>query len=104
MHEVILTERAGDELQAAHDWWRDHRSANQAIRWHAEFIAAMIDLERDPQRCALAGENDVFPYEIRQLNFGLGNRPTHRAIFTIRNRDIVILRVRHLAQAAITDV
>jgi hypothetical protein len=55
-------------------------------------------LEQNPDRCALAPENDRFPYEIRQLNFGIGRKPTHRLVFTIRPKEVVILRVRHLAQ------
>jgi hypothetical protein len=46
----------------------------------------------------LAPENERFPYEVRQLNFGIGRKPTHRIVYTIRPREVVILRVRHLAQ------
>jgi hypothetical protein len=46
-------------------------------------------------------ENDTFAYEVRQLAYGLGRRFTHRAVFTIRENDIVILAIRHLAQSDI---
>jgi hypothetical protein len=58
-------------------------------------------LEHNPERFALAAENDRFPYEIRQLNFGIGRKPTHRLVYTIRPREVVVLRLRHLAQEAI---
>ena len=58
----------------------------------------MISLEQNPSRFPLAFENDQFPYELRQQNYGLGSNPTHRAIFTIRNNVVLILRIRHLAQ------
>jgi hypothetical protein len=32
------------------------------------------------------------------LHFGLGSRPTHRAVFTIVNETVVVLTVRHAAQ------
>ena len=50
---------------------------------------------------ALAAENARFPYEIRQLNFGLCPKPTHRIVYTIRPTVVAILRVRHLAQQEI---
>ena len=41
------------------------------------------------------------PYEIRQLNFGLGSKPTHRLVYAIRRDRVVILRVRRLAQQSL---
>jgi hypothetical protein len=32
---------------------------------------------------------------------GLGRRPSHRVVFTIRPEGVVVLRVRHLAQERI---
>jgi plasmid stabilization system protein ParE len=98
MHQVLLTQRAQDELDQAHDWWAENRSSEQANRWYVEFLQAMLTLENAPQRWPLAPENEFFPYEVRQLNFGLGSRPTHRALYTVRPDVVVILRVRHLAQ------
>jgi hypothetical protein len=60
-----------------------------------------MSLADNPDRFGLADENGRFPYEVRQLNFGLGSRPTHRLVFVIRPHDVVVLRVRHLAQDAI---
>jgi plasmid stabilization system protein ParE len=98
MHEVILTKRAQDELEEAHKWWAENRSADQANRWYTGFIQAMLTLENAPERYPLAPENELFRIEVRQLNYGLGNKPTHRALYTVRPDAVVILRVRHLAQ------
>ena len=62
---------------------------------------AASSLAADPSRSALAAENDRFPYEIRQLNFGIGPKSTHRLLFTVRPGKVVVLRVRHLAQQPI---
>jgi len=99
--EVVLTKRAQDEINQAHDWWADHRSTEQANRWYLKFFEAMITLEKNPSRCQLAPENDRFDYELRQLSFGVGSTPTHRAVFVIRDTTVLILRIRHLAQAPI---
>lgn len=99
--EVFLTEKAQEELDESHNWWAQNRSPDQANRWYVGFFQAMKNLEQNPTRCPLAPENDHFPYELRQLNYGLSSKPTHRAIFTIRNKVVVIVRIRHLAQALI---
>jgi plasmid stabilization system protein ParE len=97
-YEVIITSRAEQEVQANHDWWAAHRSAEQAARWYDEFLNAALSLEQNPERCALATENGRFAYELRQLNFGVGNKATHRLLYAIRRNEVVVLRVRHLAQ------
>jgi plasmid stabilization system protein ParE len=61
-------------------------------------LKAASSLEHNPECCALAPENGRFRYEIRQLNFGIGRKPTHRLVYTIRPNEVVILRMRHLAQ------
>jgi plasmid stabilization system protein ParE len=74
----------------------------QAARWYAGFSAAIDSLAENPDRCPLARENDLFPYELRELHDGLGSRPTHRAVFTIRPDAVVILTIRHAAQKDLT--
>jgi plasmid stabilization system protein ParE len=101
IYEVLISSRAQQEAQATHDWWAKHRSAQQAARWYDEFLKAALSLDQDPDGWAVAAENDRFPYEIRQLNFGIGRKPTHRLVYTIRVNEVVVLRVRHLAQADI---
>lgn len=50
----------------------------------------------------LAREKDAFPIEIRELRYGLGRRPTHRAVFAIRPNVVVIYAIQHLAQRDLT--
>ena len=98
MRDVLITDCAQGELDGAHDWWAEHRSAEQANRWYCGFLEELKSLTNDAERFPLAAESRLFPYDVRQLNYGLGNKPTHRALFTIRHEQVVILRVRHLAQ------
>jgi len=102
MHEVRLSRRAEQEMDDAHQWWAQHRSVEQADRWYVKFHEAMSALAIAPDRCSLASENESFPIEVRQLTFGLGARPTHRALYTVRPDAIVILRIRHVAQAPVS--
>ena len=103
MYEVLLTRRAQEELDQQHDWWAEHRSANQANRWYVGFVAEMLTLEQNPKRCMLAPENKLFPYTVWQLNYGISRGLTHRALYTIKGNTIVILRVRHLRQAMLME-
>jgi len=96
--QVLLTDRAHGDLLEACAWWAENRSPQQAHRWYDGFAKAIRSLATDPERYPLAPENDAFPYEVRQLNYGVGRRPTHRAIFVVRPDSVLILRVRHLAQ------
>jgi plasmid stabilization system protein ParE len=100
-YEVLITRKAQHEAEANHLWWAEHRSAEQAACWYDEFLKATLSLEQAPDRFALAAENDRFPYELRQLNFGTGGKATHRLVYMIRPDLVVILRVRHLAQQEI---
>lgn len=102
MREVILTKRAQEELGRIHQWWAKNRSPQKADRWYVGFIEEMLKLGENPERCVVATENEFFSYEVRQLNYGLGGNPTHRALYTIRPEAVVILRVRHLAQRPLT--
>jgi plasmid stabilization system protein ParE len=95
---VVITQQAEHEMQAAFTWWADHRSKRQADRWYAGLAKAIADLSENPDKHSQSRERDRFAYEIRDLLFGLGRRPTHRAVFTIRGEEVVVLTVRHVAQ------
>jgi len=95
---VILQREAEEQIVASARWWAKHRSVEQAERWYAAILVAIDSLGETAAQYALARENEHFPYELRQMNFGLGNRPTHRILFTIRPDSVMVLTVRHAAQ------
>ena len=97
-YRVLLTDRAHEDLRNACAWWAENRSFDQAQQWYEGFAKAFDSLARNPERCPLAQENHDFSYELRQLNYGIGRRATHRAVFVIRPETVLVLRVRHLAQ------
>ena len=95
-------DRAFADLQACYEWWSQHRSVEQAARWYNEALESLRSLSNKASRCRLAPESADFPFEVRQLNFGLGRRPTHRAFFTVRSEMVLVLRIQHLAQRSLT--
>ena len=96
--DVVVMPRAERDLRESTKWWAENRSPVQAGRWWDGILEAMETLSENPQRCPLARENEKHPYELRELPFGLGSRPTHRVLFTIRPEKVVVVAVRHAAQ------
>lgn len=97
-HRVCITSKAQAELYGAALWWAEHRSAEQAFRWLEGFEAALNGLAENPERHALARESDAFAFPLRQVLYGLGTRPMHRAVFRIRHDEVIVYGIRHLAQ------
>jgi len=95
---VILRLQAGQQLENNAQWWAENRSREQAERWYAGFVRSLKSLAESPGRYPLAAENAEFLFEVRELRYGLGKRPTHRALFTIRPDMVYVLLIRHLAQ------
>ncbi|MEO1529634.1 MAG: type II toxin-antitoxin system RelE/ParE family toxin [Planctomycetota bacterium] len=99
---VEITERAALELVDSATWWSDNRSPEQAELWYNEISRAINGLAEMPRRCPLVYGHD-FGREVRVLLFGVGSRATHRIFFAIDGERVVVLRVRHTAQADLTD-
>lgn len=95
---VVTTDQAEREMQSAFDWWAEHRSKRQADRWYIGLGKAIADLSENAESHGRSRECDLFPFEIRDILFGIGRRPTHRVVFTIRGEEVVVLTVRHVAQ------
>lgn len=100
---VIILPEAEENILAVAKWWAENRSVEQAERWYDGILDAIDSLEINPDRCPPARENAKFPYDIRELHFGLGSHPTHRVIYTVRPDSVVVLSVRHAAQQDLAE-
>jgi plasmid stabilization system protein ParE len=98
---VVTSQRADADIEAIGRWWAVYRSSEQAKRWVDGILKVVERLALDAERHAKAAENDAFPIEMRQVNFGLGRRPSHRVLFTIRPDCVYVLAVLHVSQDAI---
>lgn len=101
-YRVNITTKAEAELHGAALWWAEHRSQEQAFRWLEGFEAALASLAEAPKKHALAREDADFSFTLRQLLHGLGSKPTHRALFRIRENEVIVYGIRHLAQRDVT--
>lgn len=98
MFKVRITQPAEIDIQRNFEWWRDNRDPEQATEWYESIFPAIQSLAQMPRRCAFAREQDPYPGELRQLQFGIGRKATHRIIFTIEDETVFILAVLHHRQ------
>lgn len=100
--EVVLTDEAESLLNEAADWYAE-RSRGVADDWFNGIVSSINELSTEAERFGLARENNVLPCEMRERNFGLGKRITHRILYSIRPEKIVVHHIRHVAQRDITE-
>lgn len=93
-----ITGPAQRDLRENHHWWSEHRSAEQADRWLIEIDKAIYSLREQPSRHAWATEPELRNVGLRQLPFGLGTRPSHRILYGIEKKKVIIYRVRAFKQ------
>lgn len=103
-YEVVLTSKASLQLSQAALWWSENRSEQQAALWLEGFQSAIKRLATNPERYGKARESDQyeFAFPVRQLLYGLSNKPTHRALFQIRANTVYVVAIRHLAERDVT--
>ena len=100
---VVVTDEAQRGIDEAVDWYAE-RSNDIAVRWLEALERAIETLESDPQRLPSAREAEHLGSDSRQINFGVGRKSTHRMVFVIRDDQVVIHAVRHLAQLDLDEV
>ena len=97
-YRVTILPRAKRQLLEQALWWSENRSAEQAFRWLEGFERALAKLADRPEGCPVARENDAFDFVVRELHYGIRDKATHRAVFEIRNDEVIVYSIRHLAQ------
>lgn len=99
-YQVIFRPEARDEAIEAASYIAEHASAVAALHWYDGLEKAIESLTTMPRRCPLARESDAFPgIELRQIIF-----KSHRLIFTVRQRTVHILHVRHAARDDVDEL
>ena len=88
---VKILPRAEADIERNAQWWADHHSVDQAVKWFFAVRSQILSLDEFPESHPLSYENDEFPYEIREKLVGLGTRPSYRAVFTIRDGTVYVV-------------
>jgi plasmid stabilization system protein ParE len=91
---VETTAEAEQDADAILEWLISQHAGDTGLRWFLALQDAIASLAQFPERCSLAPENSTFPFEVRHLLYG---DPPHvyRILFTIEDRTVYILHVRH---------
>jgi len=100
-YRVTIHPDALEDIRRNAQWWADHHSTEQALRWYENALTSLYGLKHLPESNGFSRENDDFPYEIRDLLFGLGSRPSYRAIFTMQGDVVHVLTVQRGAQDSV---
>ncbi|TWT87314.1 Plasmid stabilization system protein [Pseudobythopirellula maris] len=95
---VDIKQEAWTNAKEQARWWAEHRSAEQAARWLEGLQWTIDSLRTDALLHPIAREAESFPYGLRQLNYGLGSKATHRILYQVRDEKVLVLSVRHLSQ------
>jgi plasmid stabilization system protein ParE len=90
----VETTAAAEQEADAIDWLLSQHAGDTGIRWFLALQDAIASLGEFPERCPLAPESAVFPFEVRHLLYG--NTPhVYRILFTIENGTVYVLHIRH---------
>ena len=93
-YQVVIMPRAEHDLRTIYQYIR--RNAPRAAHdWLRRARRAASSLARYPERCPRAPESAASDEPIHQLLFGSGNRGTYRFLFTVVERTVYVLHVRH---------
>ena len=79
------------------------QSLQGAERWKESFRECVDRVANDPERFALAPEDALAKFELRQALFKTPKGLMYRAVFTVLDETVLILRVRGPGQPALTE-
>jgi plasmid stabilization system protein ParE len=91
---VETTAAAEQEADAILDWLLSQHAGDVCTRWFLALRDAIASLSQFLDRCALAPESAIFPFEVRQLLYGLAPH-VYRILFMTRDETVYILHIRH---------
>ena len=96
--QIRYTPAVASDKERAYQWILEQsRSPEIASNWFNEISQAIASLDQNPNRCNLALENNYFIQEVRQLFYGKRDG-RYRILFTIEEKTVVILHIRHGAR------
>lgn len=91
---VETTGEAERDADTILDWLLSQHAGDTGIRWFLALQEAIASLAEFPERCPLAPESAVFPFEVRHLLYG--HLPhVYRILFTIEGNAVYVLHIRH---------
>ena len=100
-HRLVIMPRAERDVEKILIFLKRH-SRDGAQRWFSAFETVLQRLREAPTSYGFAPEDGMGGYQLHQVLFKTRRGRTYRAVFTIRDNTIFILRVRGPGQAPLT--
>lgn len=102
-YKLVISDLAFAHIEDTWEWYRQTSGDPEiADHWSSGLFVQLRTLSQNPDRFSLAWEADDLGIVLRELHYGSGKRPTHRALFCIRGDVVEILAIRHHAQRDVT--
>ena len=95
---VIVELPAQKDIAECRLWIAEH-DIESADRWFYDIYDTIGSLEIFPERCPLAPENKFLKTEIREIFHGR-RQNKYRILFTVSEKEVHVLHVRHGARLA----
>lgn len=90
---VKISSQAESDLWRNMCWWAEHHSVAEALDWESVIRQQVSQVGFAPESYGLSMENNGFPFVIRDAPVGKGRRGSYRAVFTVQENSVIILRV-----------
>jgi len=100
-YQVIILPVAERDIGEAYEWLAAQDEV-AAIRWYNRLLEVILSLDTFPERCPLAPESKSFNRDIRQILHGR-RQHKYRILFTVSERIVHVLHVRHGARLALGE-
>lgn len=72
----------------------EQQAGKAGVNWFEILQQAILSLSHFPERCSLAPESRMFPFDVRHLLYG--RKPhIYRILFTIEGETVHVLHIRH---------
>jgi len=98
---VIVELPAQQDIAEAYLWLAE-RDPDAADRWFNDIYDTMGSLRSFPERCPLAPEGQFLDEQIREIFHGR-RQYKYRILFTVCQREVHVLHVRHGARRALGE-
>lgn len=92
-HTIRILPRAERDFRHIHSYIRE-RSEAGAIRWRHGFEKGLRRVAENPFQFGFAVENELSELDIRQCIFRTKKGLRYRAVFTVVDDEVIVLRIR----------
>jgi plasmid stabilization system protein ParE len=99
--EVRILPRAKTDFRAIFAYIEE-QSPTGASRWRKAFLAGIDRAASNPEQFAIAPEDQQTRFTLRQLLFKTPHGLQYRAVFTVLENEVLILRIRGAGQPALS--